>query len=110
MEDGVIVTSIFGMRDKILNRFRRCLGEESNVNVTEGGVQDGSRACLGRLRFYRLLRVDVSRFLVLYVTRRFDNVFLVGEHVEADFARPGADEHGISLLGFFQSRVGTDCH
>lgn len=102
VKDGVIVVSVFRMRDKIFDRFRRRLGEKSNMNITKSGMQYRARARLGRLRLYRLLlSISVPRFFILYITRRFDYVFLVGEYVEADLARAGADEQWVSLLGFF---------
>ena len=102
MEDGIIVISVSRMRDKILDRFRRRLGEEPKMNITKSGVQYRARARLGRPRLcHLLLSVGVPRFLILYVTCRFGYVFLVGEHVEADFSRAGTDEQRVSLLGFF---------
>lgn len=50
VEDGVVVVAIFRVRDKVLNGFRGSFGEEAEVDVAVGGVEDGSGA--GFVEFY----------------------------------------------------------
>ena len=41
MEDGVVVISVFGMGDEVFDGFGGGFGEEADVDVAVGGVEDG---------------------------------------------------------------------
>lgn len=71
MEDDVVVVAVLGVGDKVLDGFGRGFGEEADMDVAVGGVDDGGGACCGKLRFDLLLGVDVAGLLVLNVALGF---------------------------------------
>src|SRR2546423_15375891 len=84
---GVVVVAIFGMRHKILDRLRGSLWKQPQVDIAVSSVQDGRCARFGFLDFL-LLAANHAWLLVLYVTFRLANLFLICEHVESDFTKP----------------------
>lgn len=110
VEDGVVVIPVFRMRNKVLDRFWRRFGEQSDVDVAIRGVQNRSGTRLCRFGFKLLLGVEIPRLFVLHVPRGFADVLLVGEDVEADFSGSGRDEHWVSFLGFLKQRVCAGGH
>lgn len=102
VKDSVVVVPVFRMSHKVLDRFRRRLGKQPDMNIAKGGVQNRSGTGQSRFGLHLLPRVEVFGFLVLHVARRLDNIFVVGEHVEPDFAGSSADEHRIWFFGLLE--------
>lgn len=103
VEDGVVVVAVAGVGDEVFDGFGGRGGEESEVDVAHGGVEDGRGAGFrGALGGGRVSRVSLSGFLVLDVSRGLGDLGLVGEHVEADLGKSCRDEHRVALFGFLE--------
>ena len=100
MENGVVVVSVFGVGDEVFDGFGGGFGEEADVDVAVGGVEDGGGAGFGGLGFDGFAGVEVARFLVLHVAGGFADFCFVGVDVEADLAGAGGYEHWVAFFGF----------
>ena len=110
VEDGVVVVAGFGVGDKVLDGFRGGFGEEAEVDVAVGGVQDGRGSGFVGLGVAFRPGVEVAGFFVLDVASGSSDFGFVGEDVEADFSASGSDEHGVAGFGFLEEGVGGGGH
>ena len=110
MEDGVVVVSVFSVGDEVFNGFGGGFGEEADVDVAVGGVEDGGGAGFDGFGFDGFAGVEVAWFFVLDVARGFADFGFVRVDVEANFARAGRYEHWVAFFGFLEKRVGGCGH
>ena len=110
MEDGVVVVACFGVCDEVFDGFGGGFGEEAEVDVAVGGVEDGGGAGFGGFGFDGFASVEVAGFFVLDVPGGFADFGFVGVDVEADFAGAGGYEHWVAFFGFLEERVGGGGH
>ena len=80
VEDGVVVVAGAGVGGEVFDGARGGVGEEADVDVAIGGVEDGGGREVGGFGFRWVLRVrEVARFFVLYVAGGFAGFGVVGE-------------------------------
>ena len=110
VEDGVVVIAVFGVGDEVLDGFGGGFGEEAEVDVAVGSMQDCGGAGFVGFCFFFLAGVEVAGFFVLHVAGRFGDFGFVGEDVEAHFTTSGGDEHGVAGFRFLDEGVGGGGH